>query len=119
MRVITELQKERPFWARYLLILAVDSLIVFGLSGLIYLLGGSNQISNLYFLSSLVFFVIAVVPVFSDMSGSMKVAGKTLKGDDTEDLAKQQASKSEQGARTTYLYGLVGITVLILSIILI
>lgn len=119
MKVITELQKERPFWMRYLLILAVDSLIVLGLSGIIYLLGGSNQISNLYFLSALVFFVIAVVPIFSDMSGSLKVAGKSLKGEDTKEMAAEQAGKSERGARTTYLYGLVGITVLFLSILLV
>lgn len=119
MKVFTELQEERPFWVRYLLLLAVDSLIVLILSGVIYLLGGSNQISNLYFLSALVFFVIAVVPVFSDMGGNIRVAGKTLKGEDTEELAKKHASKSQMGARTTYLYGLVGITVLVLSIILV
>lgn len=119
MRVIAELQKERPFWQRYLLIVGIDSLIVLALSGIIYALGGSNQISNLYFISSLVFFVIAVIPIFSDMSGNIRVAGKTLKGEDTQEMAQKHASKSEMGARTTYLYGLAGITVLLLSILLV
>jgi hypothetical protein len=119
MKVLAELQKERPFWQRYLLIMAIDSLVIVVLAGIVYVLGGSNQISNLYFISSLVFFVIAVLPIFSDMSGNLKVAGKTLKGEDTEELAKTHASKSEQGARTTYLYGLAGITALLLSLLLV
>jgi hypothetical protein len=111
--------KYRPFWQRYLILMAVDSLIVFGLAGLLLLLGGTNQISNFYFISSAVFFVAAVVPIFTEMSGNIRVAGKTLKGEDADELVKAQAEKSKSGARKTYLYGLAGLTTFILALVFI
>lgn len=112
-------KRSRPFWQRYLIILAVDSLIVFLVSAVILLFGGNNQISNLYFLSTGVLLVIAVIPIFSEMGGNLKLAGKVLKGDEAEKLVLAQAERSRQGVRTTYLYGLAGITTFVLAMVFI
>ena len=97
--------------------MAADTLLVLVLAGLVRLLGGSNQISNFYFLSSGIFFVVAVIPIFFEMGGNLRVAGKAMRGDDTEDLAKSQAERSKAGARRTYLFGLAGITTFILALV--
>jgi hypothetical protein len=112
-------KKNRPFWQRYLILMAVDSLVVFGLAAVLLVLGGSNQVSNFFFLSSGVFFVVAVIPIFSEVGGNLRVAGKALKGEEAEKLVKAQSDKSKSGARTTYLFGLAGLTTFILALVFI
>lgn len=116
---IQDSPKNRPFWQRYLILIAIDSLVVFGLAGPLLLLGGTNQISNFYFISSGVFFTAAVIPIFTEMGGNVRLAGKALKGEEAEELAKVQAEKSKSGARKTYLYGLAGLTTFILALVFI
>jgi len=110
-------KKNRPFWQKYLIIIAVDSLIVFLISAIILLAGGNNQISNLYFLSSAVLFVVAAIPVFTEMGGNLRLAGKALKGDDAEKLMQAHAERSRMGTRNTFLYGLAGITTFVLALV--
>lgn len=105
----------RPFWHQYLILLGGDTLIV--LAGAL-LLRDLRQVSNLYFWSSIIFFVIAVIPIVTEVGGSAKIVGKALKegGKAREKLQEKQAIY-DQGARTTYVYGLAGITAFILSFI--
>lgn len=109
----------RPLILRYLILLAIDTVVVFTLSFIIQALGGSNQVSNFYFLSALVFFIVAAIPIFSEMGGSIRVAGKVLKGEEAEELVTKHKEKSQSGIKTTYLYGLLGITTFILALVLV
>ena len=63
--------------------------------------------------------VIAVIPVFTEMGGNLKLAGKVLKGEEAEKLVKAQAERSRLGTRKTYLYGLAGITTFVLALVFI
>lgn len=119
MSATSTAKKERPLIVRYFILLAIDSIIVFGLSFVIQILGGSNQVSNFYFLSAFVFFVIAAIPIFTEMGGSIRVAGKVLKGEEAEELVAKQKEKSQSGMKTTYLYGMLGITTFILALVLV
>ena len=65
--------RPRPFWQQYLLIMAVVTIIAI-LGAL--LLGNIRQISNLYFLSTLVLLIIAAIPIFFEVgSGLLEDAG--------------------------------------------
>jgi hypothetical protein len=110
-------EKIRPFWKRYLVLMSVDSGLVFSVSIIFLLFGGSNQISNLYFLSSIVFFTVASLPIFSEMGGNLRVAGRRFKGEDVDELAQSQAERSKAGMQITYLYGLAGISAIILALV--
>jgi hypothetical protein len=82
------------------------------------LLRSSGQISNLYFWSSIVLFILAVIPIFSEVGASAKATGKAIKeGKKVSVLLKEKRGDFDQGARTTYLYGLSGFTALFLSIL--
>jgi len=96
-----------------LLILGIDTVIVF-IDSLI--LGNLQQMSNLYFWSTLIFFIIASIPVFTEVGTSAKIAGKALK--DGEKVGTQQKEKQpafDRDTRITYLFGLAGISTFILA----
>ena len=105
----------RPFWQQYLLIIFIVTIVA--LVGSL-ILGNIRQMSNLYFWSTLVLFIVAAVPIFSEVGTSAKIIGKALK--DKENVGSQLKEKQpafDRGARTTYLYGLSGITTFILAVI--
>lgn len=107
--------KSRPFWQRYLLVIGLDTLIV-ALGAL--LLQNLGQVSNLYFWSSIILFIIAAIPIFTEVGASAKVTGKAIKeGQKVGNLLKEKQGDFDRGARTTYLYGLSGFTALLLSIL--
>lgn len=112
-------RQPRPFWHRYLILIGVDTLVVFGLSSLFQLLGGINQVSNLYFLSCLVFLVIAIVPVFSEVGGNIRMVGKIVQKQDAREWVQKQEEQAKAGSHVTFLYGLAAITTFILAFIFI
>ena len=74
--------------------------------------------TNLYFYSTLILFIIAAVPVFTEVGSSAKIAAKALI--DRESVGPQLKEKKpafDRGARITYLFGLSGITTFILAIL--
>ncbi len=108
-------RKTRPFWQQYLSIIGIDTAAVLGGA---LLLGNLRQISNLFFISSIVLLIIAVIPIFSEIGSSAKIAGRAIReGEKVSSILKDKQPVYEQGARVTYLYGLSGITTFILSII--
>ena len=108
-------QSQRPFWQLYIIVLAIDTAIVFVGS---VILGNLLQMSNLYFWSTLIFFIIAAVPVFSEVGTSIKIAGKAFKdGEKVGSQIKDKQPVFDRGARITYLFGLSGITTFILAIL--
>ena len=77
-----------------------------------------GQISNLYFWSSILLFIIAVIPIFNELGSSAKLAGKAVrKGERVGPLLKEKQPIYERGAKTTYLYGLAGVVTFILSML--
>jgi hypothetical protein len=114
-RISKEAQTQRPFWQQYLLLIGIVTAIV--LVGSI-ILGNFSQMSNLYFLSTLILFIIAAIPIFTEVGTRVIIAGKALK--DRENAGTQLKQKKpafDRGARITYLFGLSGITTFILAIL--
>lgn len=105
----------KPFWQQYLSIIGIDTAAVLGGA---LLLGNLSQISNLFFVSTIVLLIIAVIPIFSEIGNSARIAGRAIReGEKVSSILKEKQSIYEHGARITYLYGLSGITTFILSII--
>jgi hypothetical protein len=104
------------FWLRYLLIMGVDTILVFTLS---LLFGGIEQMSNFYFISSFFLLLIAVVPVFTEVGGSIKAVGKHFTGQDAREFLRAQEAKVQSGAQLTYLFGLAGLTAFVLAFVFI
>lgn len=107
--------KSRPFWQRLLIILGIDILVVIVIA---FLIGDIHQITNLFFLSSIILFVIAVIPIATEIGGSAKIVGKALK--DSQKIGSQLKDKQpefDRGASLTYLFGLAGMITFILSMI--
>jgi len=106
---------QRPFWQQYLIIIIADTAIVFIGS---LLLGDLRQMSNLYFWSTLIMFIIAAVPVFFEVGTSFKIAGKAFKdGEKVGSKIKDKQPVFDRGARITFLFGLSGITTFLLAIL--
>ncbi len=103
-----------PFWLAYLRLMGIDSLIVFVLA---LLLGGLQQVSNLYFWSTVVLLFIAAMPMFSEIGGSMRTVYRLSKGEKMADLMHAQEEAAQKGWRVTALYGLGGMSAFILSIL--
>lgn len=61
--------KQRPFWQQYLMVIGIDTIIVFIGS---LLLGNLRQMSNLFFYSTLIFLIIAAVPIVTEVGASAK-----------------------------------------------
>lgn len=114
-KIKLEQSKPRPFWQQYLLIIGIDTLIVF-LGSL--LLGDLRQMTNLYFWSTLILLVIAAVPIFTEVGTSAKIAGKAIKdGEEVGSQLKEKQSSFDRGARITYLFGLAALTTFILAFV--
>lgn len=110
---MTQAKPQRPFWQQYLMIIGIVTIIVF-IGSLI--LGDLRQMSNLYFWSTLILFIIAAVPIFTEVGTSAKIAGKALKdGEKVGSQLKEKQPAFDRGARITYLFGLAGFTTLILA----
>lgn len=110
-----EQSKPSPFWQQYLLIIGIDTLIVF-LGSL--LLGDLRQMTNLYFWSTLILLVIAAVPILTEVGTSAKIAGKAIKdGEEIGSQLKEKQSSFDRGARITYLFGLAALTTFILAFV--
>lgn len=110
-----EQSKPRPFWQQYLLVIGITTLVVFLGS---MLLGDLRQMTNLYFWSTVILLVIAVVPIISEVGTSAKIAGKALKN--REEVGSQLQEKKpsfDRGARITYLFGLSALTTFILAFV--
>jgi hypothetical protein len=108
-------QAQRPFWLQYLIIMGIVTIIV--LIGSL-LLGNIRQISNLYFWSTLILFIIAAIPIFTEVGTRVKITGKALKDrEKVGDQLNEKKSVFDRGARITYLFGLSGITTFILAIL--
>ena len=108
-------QFQRPFLQQYLMVMGIVTIIVVVGS---LLLGNIRQISNLYFWSTLILFIIAAVPIFTEVGTSAKIAGKALKdGEKVGDQLKEKKTAFDRGARITYLFGLSGITTFVLAIL--
>lgn len=107
--------KRRPFWQQYLLIMAVDTIIV--LIGAL-LLGNIQQISNLYFWSTLMLLIIAAIPIFIEVGTRVISIGSAAKdSDEAAEQLKERQNKFDRGARITYLFGLASVTTFILAVI--
>ena len=110
-----EEQSQRPFWQQYLIVMGIVTIIAFVGS---LLLGNIRQISNIYFWSTLILFIIAAVPIFTEVGTRVKVTGKAIKdGEQVGDQLKEKKASFDRGARSTYLFGLSGITTFILAIL--
>ena len=110
-----EQHSQRPFLLQYLMIMGVVTIIVIVGS---LLLGNIRQISNLYFWSTLILFIIAALPIFTEVGSSAKTVGKALKaGEKVGEQLKEKKTTFDRGARITYLFGLSGITTFVLAIL--
>jgi hypothetical protein len=110
-----EQSKQRPFWQQYILIMGIDTIIVF-LGSL--LLGDLRQMTNLYFWSTLILLIIAAVPILTEVGTSVKIRGKAIKdGEEVGSQLKDKQSSFDRGARITYLFGLAGLTTFLLAFV--
>jgi hypothetical protein len=107
--------QHRPLWQGFLTVLGIDTAIV--LVGAL-ILGNIGQISNLYFLSSIILFIIAAIPIVTEVGSSAKIAGKAVKeGEKVGPQLKEKQAVFERGAHTTYVFGLAGLAAFILSML--
>ncbi len=112
---ILQSKPPRPFWLLYLVIIGIDTVLVIVGS---FILGNLRQMSNLYFWSTLIFLIIAAIPVFTELGTSAKIVGKSIKdGKQVGSQIKEKQSTFDRGARITYLFGLAGITTFVLAIL--
>ena len=92
----------------------IPIIVVFGS----LLLGNIRQVSNLYFWSTLILFIIAAVPIFTEIGTRVKITGKALRGGEkAEDQLKEKKTTFDRGAWITYLLGSTGITTFVLAIL--
>jgi hypothetical protein len=107
--------KPRPFWQQVFIVLGIDTLAV--LLGA-FIFRNPGQISNLYFLSSIVLFFIAAIPIASEIGGSAKIAGRAIRhGEKVNELLRDKQVIYQQNARITYVYGLAGLVTFALSFV--
>jgi multisubunit Na+/H+ antiporter MnhE subunit len=109
------LPSQRPVWQSFLIILGIDTLVVL-LGALI--LGNFRQISNLYFMSSIILLIIAAVPIFTEVGSSAKIARRAVKeGEKVAPQLKEKQVVFERNAKMTYTFGLAGLAAFILSML--
>lgn len=105
----------RPFWLNLLLILGTVTLIAL-IGGT--LIGGLAMISNLYFIGAVVLWIIAVIPIFTEVGGNTRITIKARRaGENPKELIQAEEGKYKRGSRITYLYGLSGFICFVLAII--
>jgi hypothetical protein len=106
----------RPFWQQFLIILGIDTFLVLLIA---LILRDPGQLSNLYFWSSIILFIIAAIPILSELGSSARIAGKAIrKGEKVGEQLKVKQPAFDRGARTTYAFGLAGLVTFILSFLL-
>jgi hypothetical protein len=105
----------RPFWLSALILLAVASAAGYILSFITDI-----SFSNLYFVEGILFLIVAVVPIFSEVGGNARTSfrarreGKEVR----EAIQQQQASgRYSKGTRITFLYGICGFICFILAVL--
>lgn len=110
-----QLETPPPFWQQVLRILGIDALVV--LSGAL-VFQDADQISNLFFISSLILFIIAAIPIATEIGGTAKLAGRAVKENKVvSSQLKDRQAIYERNAQTTYVYGLSGLITFILSFV--
>jgi hypothetical protein len=104
----------RPFWLSVLIVLAVTSAAGYALS----LITGIT-LSNLYFVTGILFLIVAVVPIFTEVGGNARTSlkarreGKAVR----EAIQEQQVSgRYSRGTRITFQYGIAGFICFILAV---
>jgi len=114
MKANQDPERSRPFWLNALILLAGASLACYVLS-----LITTISLSNLYFLTGVLFLTVATIPIFTEVGGNARTGlqarreGKHVR----EALQAQQASgRYSQGIRTTYLFGVSGFICFILAV---
>lgn len=105
---------QRPFWQQYLFLIGIDTLIVLT-AKLIF--GGVQIASDLYFISSGIFILIAILPIFTEIGSNVRAASQLAKGQDIKEINRLQEENLRFGTRITYLFGLVGLTAFLLALI--
>ncbi|HUF38268.1 MAG TPA: hypothetical protein VMN57_07085 [Anaerolineales bacterium] len=105
----------RPFWLSALLLLAGATA-----GGYILMLITGITLSNFYFIAGIVFLIVAVVPIFSEVGGNASTGlrarreGKAIRDALREE---QESGRYTSGTRTTYLYGICGFICFILAVV--
>jgi hypothetical protein len=100
------LSSPRPFWLNLLLLVSTVTLI-----GLVWYLFAKDAgaISNAYFLGTLAFWIIAVVPAFGEVGGNFKIRSEARKsGKEAKPMIHAAEEKYQEGGRITFLFGLAG-----------
>ena len=103
----------RPFWLNVILIIGAITLI-----GTIWALIAQNidAISNTYFLSTLVLWIVAIVPAIGEMGGNVKIRVEARKsGKDAKQMINAEEGKYQRGGKVTFLFGFAGFICFILA----
>jgi len=104
-----------PRWLQTLIILAISSALVFLIA---VLLGDVGYVSNLYFYTTLILFIIAIIPIILEIVSSGKIASKAVKkNENVSEVLKEKQKIYQQRADITYVFGFSGIITFLLSII--
>jgi hypothetical protein len=95
------------------MIMGIDTIIVF-LGSL--LLGDIRQMTNLYFWSTLILMIIAVIPILTEVGTSVKIRDKAIKdGEKVGTKLTDKLSSFDRGTRISYLFGLAALTTFLLT----
>ena len=110
----SETKAPRPFLLDLLILLAGISLVGF----LITLIFSTVLLSNMYFIATVLCWLVAAVPIFGEIGGNTKVSFQARKDGKIarEVIAeREKAGKYRKGTRITFLYGIGGFLSLILA----
>ncbi len=104
----------RPFLLDLLLLLVGTSL-----SGLVLSLLSSIVLSNVYFIAGVLFLLVSIIPIFSEMGGNARTSRRARKeGKNPLEIIKEQekSGRYSRGSRITFLFGLSGFICFALAI---
>jgi uncharacterized membrane protein len=106
----------RPFIINLFIILGVVTLIAIGMS---LLNRDVSAASNTYFLGSFLLWIVAVIPIISEISSNTKIRIKARKeGKSAKKQIIDHEDKYQQGGRITFLFGIAGFICFILAFLL-
>ncbi len=100
-----------------------DLLIVLGVITLIAIvvalvMGHTGQVSNTYFVATVICWIAAAVPAFSEIGGNAKISIQNRKEiKKAREIIRGKEEEYQQGARKMYLYGFSGVICFILAIV--
>ena len=104
-----------PRWLQTLIVVVIFSALVFLIA---LLLGDVRYVSNLYFYTTILLFMIAIIPIFFEIVSSSRIAGKAVKkNENVSDVLKEKQKVYEKSAKITFVFGFSGILTFLLSII--